>query len=165
MKTVTISAEFPEFKGSTSYTGRGEATEWTSALSRAAKQLKRQIKHKRFTTIKAVISVGDSGEFQEPERPYPFIVKARKENKHRLLCWCDDCKRLARKFEDSSENERPAPLPKVVNAALDNLKQGLEAAKPKRCQCSHDAHPNGVCFHKDPEDGERDCFCQKYETF
>lgn len=60
MKLVTIEAMFPELKGGSIYkTGRGKASTWTAALSRAGKDLQKQLKNKRFHTINATITIVD----------------------------------------------------------------------------------------------------------
>lgn len=60
MKLVTVEAHFPELKGKYIYlTGRGKATNWTAALSRAAKDLQKQLAGKHIHSIKATITIVD----------------------------------------------------------------------------------------------------------
>ena len=60
-KVVRIEATFPELPGGRcNQTGKGEGTSLKVAAKRALDDLLRQkkLKHQRFTTIKAIISIG-----------------------------------------------------------------------------------------------------------
>lgn len=58
MKHAHIEATFPELKGKYQYvTGRGEAPTLKPAISRAFRDVLKQVKGKRIHTIQAVISI------------------------------------------------------------------------------------------------------------
>jgi hypothetical protein len=58
MKLVTIEAMFPELKGGNIYkVARGEGSNAKAATSRAFGNLFKQVKGKRFTTVKCTVYV------------------------------------------------------------------------------------------------------------
>lgn len=57
MKRVIVEAFFPEVKGNPYRTGRGEATNVKAAISRAFGEALKQVRGKRITTIKAMLTI------------------------------------------------------------------------------------------------------------
>jgi hypothetical protein len=58
MKKVTVEAMFPELKGGNIYkTGQGEASSAKPAIARAFADVLKQVKGKRWTTVKTTITV------------------------------------------------------------------------------------------------------------
>jgi hypothetical protein len=70
MKSVTISAQFPELKGGAcEQTGRGKAGTVRAAFAAAGRDLFKQpkLKAKRFTMFKATVSIGTQAVEEETE--------------------------------------------------------------------------------------------------
>jgi hypothetical protein len=57
MKLATLECMFPELKGNCYRTGRGRASNPKAAISRAIGDVLKQVRGKRWQTIKATISV------------------------------------------------------------------------------------------------------------
>ena len=67
MKRATITATFPELRGSHCYkTGRGQGSSAEIAVARACRDLFQKIEHRRVTVFKATIVIQEvSGDSQE----------------------------------------------------------------------------------------------------
>jgi len=57
MKLATLECMFPELKGNCYRTGRGRASNPKAAISRAIGHALKQVKGKRWSTVRATISV------------------------------------------------------------------------------------------------------------
>ena len=82
MKSVMIEAMFPELKGPNIYkTGRGQGATSKAAINRAFSDLLKQVRGKRFGSLRATISIVDikGGKLKRPNSATP-----RSKRDHRL---------------------------------------------------------------------------------